>query len=67
MIMMIVVTFIILQGSLLHPGHQRNQHPHEGCEQPGGGGREEESLAGGRAKLKCLLTAPEAHSPESSL
>ena len=59
--------FSTMQGPLLHPGHQRDQHPHEGGEQPGGGQREEESLVGRRPQLKRLLPAAEADRPESSL
>ena len=56
-----------MQGPLLHPGHQRDQHPHEGGEQPGGGQREEESLVGRCPQLKRLLAAAETDRPESSL
>ena len=56
-----------MQGALLHPGHQRDQHPHEGGEQPGGGKREEKSLAGRRPQFKRLLSAAETDRSESSL
>ena len=59
--------FSITQGPLLHPWNQRDQHPHEGGEQPGGGEWEEEGLVGGRPQLQRLLTAAETDVPEPSL
>ena len=56
-----------MQGPLLHSWHQRDQHPHEGGEQPGGGEREEEGLVGGRPQLQRLLTAAKTDGPEPSL
>ena len=55
------------QGPLLHPWHQRDQHPHEGGEQPDGGNWQEEGLVGGRPQFQRLLAAAEAHLPEPSL
>ena len=58
---------LYFQGPLLHPWHQRDQHPHEGGEQSDGGNRQEEGLVGGRPQFQRLLAAAEAHLSEPSL